>query len=133
MSFSSLRVKELREVAEAFGVDLEGAKTKNQITAVLAEEGVSYEMYKSFQDAERVVPEDDTLSIFQSKPENEDVLGDAILVKMDRANTFYQVGKYTFTIEHPFVNMSTDDAQEIFDNETGFRVATPAEVKQYYS
>lgn len=133
MSFTKLRVQELRQVADAFGVDLEGAKTKNQIAAVLAEEGVSYEMYKAFEDAERVVPEDDTLSIFQSKPENPDVLGDSILVKMDRANTFYQVGQYTFTIEHPFVNMPIDDAQEIFDNETGFRVATPAEVKQYYS
>lgn len=133
MSYKDMRIVDLREVAESFAVDLEGAKSKNQIIKALEEQGVTYEFYDRFKNADRVKPEDDTLSVFQSKSEKEDISGEAILVKMDRSNAFYQVGRYTFTSDHPFVSMPVDDAQEIFDNEEGFRVATPGEVKQYYS
>jgi hypothetical protein len=39
----------------------------------------------------------------------------------------------TFTKDHPFVAMSQSDAQKIFDKEEGFRLATPTEVKEFYS
>jgi hypothetical protein len=39
----------------------------------------------------------------------------------------------TFTKEHPFVAVSEDIAQEIFDKEEGFRLASPREVQEYYS
>jgi hypothetical protein len=38
-----------------------------------------------------------------------------------------------FTKEHPFVAMDKDTAQAIFDKEEGFRLATPAEVQEFYS
>ena len=40
---------------------------------------------------------------------------------------------FTFTKEHPFVAMSSEAAQEIFDKEEGFRLATPREVQDFYS
>jgi hypothetical protein len=39
----------------------------------------------------------------------------------------------TFTKEHPFVAMGKEDAQRIFDKEEGFRLATPAEVREFYN
>lgn len=56
-----------------------------------------------------------------------------ILVKMDRQNSYYEVRGKIFSREHPFVLMSEDEAQAIFDTEWGFRVATPREAAEYYS
>jgi hypothetical protein len=52
---------------------------------------------------------------------------------MDRANPSFSVGRYVFTQEHPFVAMSERDAQYIFDNQSGFRPATPREVQEFYN
>ena len=51
---------------------------------------------------------------------------------MTRANARYDILKHTFTKDHPFVAMSEDDAQKIFDKEEGFRLATPKEVQDFY-
>ena len=40
---------------------------------------------------------------------------------------------FTFTKEHPFIAMSNEAAQAIFDKEEGFRLATPKEVQEYYN
>lgn len=133
MSFNTLTKAELIAAAESFGVEVGKTAKKDEVIKSLEDEGVTFDIYSSMVNAERVDVDDDALEVFTSKPVNPEPLDNAILVKMDRANTFYQVGKYTFTIEHPFVAMPEDDAQEIFDNEEGFRVATPSEVKNYYS
>jgi hypothetical protein len=52
---------------------------------------------------------------------------------MTRANFRYDIMGFTFTKEHPFVAMNKEDAQEIFDKEEGFRLATPKEVQEYYN
>lgn len=134
MSFQKLKVSDLRGVADDFGVDVSNARNKADIIALLSEEGITYDVYESFTKTEKDDVEESAIEVFYDKPQNPEVTGDGvILVKMDRANTFYQIGEYTFTIEHPFVAMSESDAQDIFDVEEGFRVATPSEVKQYYS
>ena len=61
------------------------------------------------------------------KPEN------SVLVKMERMNPRYDVNAFTFTKENPFIVMSEKDAQEIFDTQEGFRLATPKEVQEFYS
>jgi len=48
MSFNNMKLEELRKVAETFAVDHESAKNKADLVALLAEEGVSYDMYSSF-------------------------------------------------------------------------------------
>ena len=57
----------------------------------------------------------------------------SVLVKMERDNQSYNTMNYTFTREHPFVAMSETEAQSIFDNQEGFRLATPREVQEYYA
>jgi hypothetical protein len=52
---------------------------------------------------------------------------------MTRPNYRYDILGFTFTKEHPFIAMSKDSAQAIFDKEEGFRLANPAEVQSFYS
>lgn len=122
-----MKIKELREVGEYFGVELEGLKTKNEVISVLTEEGISYEMYSKFLGAEKA-------EIDVPAPKTNKKPGDnAVLVRMDRENPAYEINGYTFTREHPYVAMSQEDADFIFDTQIGFRMATPREVQEYYN
>lgn len=134
MSFDTMKVVDLRGVAETFGVDLEDAKNKNEILAILAEEGVTYDMYAKFLNAEKEeteLPEEEEIESPKPKAKKSDK--NTVLIKMERKNPSYQTYGYIFSQEHPFVAVSESDAQEIFDNETGFRMATPREVQEFYS
>lgn len=135
MSFDTMKVADLRGVAETFGVDLEDAKNKNEIIALLAEEGVTYDMYSKFLNAEKEEVEEVEEDLVPEEPKQKAKKSDknTVLIRMDRKNPSYQTYGYIFTQEHPFVAVSEKDAQEIFDNETGFRMATPREVQEFYS
>lgn len=132
MSFEALKVAELKQIAEDFAVEVEGLKNKADIIAALSEEGVTWSVYqktqKDLEEAEDVA--DEILPRFDSKKE---ISKDEVLVRMTRENFRYDIMGYTFTKDHPFVAMSEDKAQEIFDKEEGFRLATPKEVQEYYS
>jgi len=135
MSFETLKVAELRKVAEDFAVDTDGLKNKADIIGTLAEEGVTWSVYqKTIKDIEKAADEfgDDSEEILprfnpNAQPE------DTVLVRMTRENFRYDILGFTFTKEHPFVAMTEDNAQEIFDKEEGFRLATPKEVQEYYA
>jgi cupin superfamily acireductone dioxygenase involved in methionine salvage len=133
MSFETLKVSELKKIAEDFAVETEGLKNKTDIISALAEEGVTWSVYE--QTTKKINEEsmetiEDTLPKIDPKkndPEN------TVLVRMTRANFRYDILGHTFTREHPFVAMGKDDAQKIFDKEEGFRLATPTEVQEYYN
>lgn len=127
MSFTAMKVSDLKEVAEYFAVDLEGLKTKNEILSVLTEEGITYEMYNKFLGAEKAETD------LEPRKAKKVVVGETVLVRMERGNPSYQVNGYIFTREHPYVAMSTDDAEYLFSTERGFRMATPREVQEYYN
>ena len=134
MSFETLKVAELRKIAEDFAVDTDGIKSKADIVAALAEEGVTWSVYqKTVKDIEEAADEfADTEEILprfnpDAQPEN------TVLVRMTRENYRYDVIGFTFTKEHPFIAMTEENAQEIFDKEEGFRLATPKEVQEYYA
>ena len=130
MSFDTLKVAELKTIAEDFAVETEGLKNKQDIIAALAEEGVTYELYaKTLKDVEDAKEEVEILPVFDPKAERTE---DTVLVRMTRANFRYDILGHTFTQDHPFVAMHKDAAQEIFDIEEGFRLATPKEVQDYY-
>ena len=130
MSFDTLKVGELKTIAEDFAVETEGLKNKQDIIAALAEEGVTYEVYaKTLKDVEDAKEEVEILPVFDPKAERTE---DTVLVRMTRANFRYDILGHTFTQDHPFVAMHKDAAQEIFDIEEGFRLATPKEVQDYY-
>jgi hypothetical protein len=131
MSFETLKLSELKKVAEDFGVDIEELKSKKDIIAQLAEEGVSWSVYqKTVQDVNDATEE---IEVFPKFDPKKDIHEDKVLVKMDRANFRYDIMGFTFTKEHPFVAMNEKDAQEIFDGEDGFRLATPKEAQDFYS
>jgi hypothetical protein len=131
MSFDKLKVGELKAIAEEFAVDTEGLKNKQDVIAALSEEGVTYEVYeKTLKDVEDAKEEIEILPVFDPKSERSE---DTVLVMMTRANFRYDIMGHTFTNTHPFVAMNKDAAQQIFDKEEGFRLATPKEVQDYYS
>ena len=132
MSFDTLKLAELKQVAEDFAVDITGLKNKETIIAALAEEGVTWSIYSKTQEdleeAEDIM--DEVLPKFDPKADQPE---DTVLVRMTRANFRYDILGHTFTREHPFVAMTKDKAQAIFDKEEGFRLATPSEVQSFYS
>ena len=129
MSFDTLKVAELKVIAEDFAVDTEGLKNKKDIIAALSEEGVSWSVYqKTKQEIEDNLEEIEVIPRLDPKKIDED----SILVRMTRENYRYDIHGHTFTKEHPFVAMPEEDAQKIFDTEEGFRLATPKEVQDFY-
>ena len=130
MSFDTLKVNELKTIAEEFAVDVEGLKNKQEIIAALSEEGVTYQVYeKTLNDIEDAKEEIEVLPVFNPKAKLSE---DTVLVRMTRANFRYDILGQTFTKDHPFAAMNKDDAQKVFDKEEGFRLATPKEVQEYY-
>ena len=133
MSFETLKVSELKKIAEDFAVDAEKLKNKADIIAALAEEGVTFSIYEKTL----AKTEDEELLDSQELPAKldtkKDQLKDAVLVKMERPNFRYDILGYTFTKDHPFLTMDEKDAQKIFDLEDGFRLATPREAQEFYS
>jgi hypothetical protein len=132
MSFETLKIAELKKIAEDFGVEIDGLKNKTDIIAALSEEGVTWSVYE--KTLEKLKEEDDMATEVLAKPVNKKVNPeDTLLVKMERHNYSYETHGFTFTKEHPYAAMDKDTAQEIFDKEEGFRLATPKEVQEFYS
>ena len=132
MSFETLKIAELKKIAEDFGVEIDGLKNKTDIIAALSEEGVTWSVYE--KTLEKLKEEDDMATEVLAKPANKKVNPeDTLLVKMERHNYSYETHGFTFTKEHPYAAMDKDTAQEIFDKEEGFRLATPKEVQEFYS
>jgi len=128
MSFEKLKLSELKSIAENFGVDITDIKSKSGIIDAMENEGVTYEMYDTFANAEKA--EVDLPARKQPKPAPN---GNVVLVKMDRANPSYEIDGHVFTKEHPYVAMSEEDAEFIFETQQGFRMATPKEIQEYYN
>lgn len=122
-----MKVAELRELADAYGVDREDAKTKVKLIAALEADGID-DAFVAAQSPEEDVP------VETAAPVKKAPVGPEVLVKMNRANPTYEIKGHRFTSDHPFVVMSEDDAQEIFDYDPrGFVIATPKEAKEFYS
>jgi hypothetical protein len=128
MSFSDLKITELKKVAEAFGVSSDGVKTKQEIIALLEEEGITAQMYEKFTGAEK-----QPIEVEKRKEKKTVKAENSVLVKMERSNHSYQTMGYDFSAQHPFVAMPESDAQHIFDREEGFRLATPREAQEFYN
>lgn len=133
MSFDTLKVSELKKVAEDFGVDIEDLKNKKDIIAALAEEGVSWSVYEKTTKTLEEADQEEAQEVLPRFDPKKDRPEDSVLVRMTRANHRYDAMGFTFTQDHPFVVMTEEQAQEIFDKEDGFRIATPREAQEFYS
>ena len=131
MSFETLKVAELKQIAEDFAVDIEGLGGKKDIIAALAEEGVTWSIYSKTKEIEE---EEKEMNATTAKPEAKTIKQeDLVLVKMTRPNFSYEIMGHKFTKDHPFVAMDKGTAQAIFDKEEGFVLATPHEVQEFYN
>jgi hypothetical protein len=133
MSFDTLKVSELKKIAEDFGVEVDNLKNKNDVIAALAEEGVTWSVYEQTTKKLENEAEDVSVEVLPKFDPNKEQPEDSVLVRMTRANFRYDILGFTFTKDHPFVAMKSDQAQAIFDKEEGFRLATPAEAREFYN
>lgn len=130
MSFDQYKINELKKIAEDFGVEANSLKSKKDIISALEEEGVTWSVYQqTLENVEGM----ETTTIEKTKNEVVEDLKDQVLVRMTRNNFRYDIAGFTFTKEHPYVAMPSAKAQQIFDKEDGFRLATPKEVQDFYS
>lgn len=129
MSFDTLKINELKKVADSFGIEVPEKATKQSVILALQDEGITYDMYAKFSGAEKqdIKVED------QPKKKVKLDKSNTILVRMDRQNPSYSTHGYVFTQQHPFIAMLEDEAQSIFDTEIGFRPATPREAQDFYN
>lgn len=124
MSLSNLNKKELHKLAEAADVLLKGDETNREIVAKLQENNVSFEFYtKAVLDAETGDSEEES-TLFKTTD---------VLLKMERKNPSFQAYGHLFTREHPYAIVNEATAQQIIDNFEGFRIASPAEARSFYS
>jgi len=131
MSFDNMKVAELKQIAEDFAVPAENLKSKKDLIAALAEEGVTWSVYaKTQENLENPDFKEEIIPKFDPKQK---LAPDTVLVRMTRANQRYDILGFTFTKDHPFVPMGQDKAQDIFDREEGFRLSTAKEVQDFYS
>lgn len=124
MSLTSLNKEELAKLANKADVELDGDETKNQMIAKLKENNVGYEFYKKAFLEEDADESEETSALFNSSD---------VLIKMERKNPTFQAYGVTFTREHPYAIVNESIAQDIIDNYEGFRLASPAEAKAFYS
>lgn len=130
MSFSSLKVGDLRQIAESYGAEEVQLMTKKDLLTWLDEEGVTYGDYNALANAEKADEDDLDLPKQPTAPSKDE---DLVIIKMERANPGYMaIGKYFFTQTAPFVAVPRVDANEIFRLEEGFRLANDVEVQEYY-
>lgn len=129
MSFDTLKTNELKKVAESFGIDLPEKSTKQSLILALQDEGITFDMYAKFSGAEQVEIKEEDRPAKKVKLDKTN----SVLVRMDRFNPSYSTHGYTFTQQHPFIAMTEDEAQRIFDTEIGFRPATPKEAQEFYN
>jgi hypothetical protein len=121
MSFSAMKLEELQKAAHLFGIAITEEDTKKEIINKIQENGKTYAMYKKFEE-----PSDETAN---SSIE----FNSTILLKMSRQNPSFEAYGYKFTRSHPYQVMPQEDAQTIMDTYDGFVIATPDEVKSFYS
>lgn len=121
MSFTNMKLEDLQKVAHFFEIEITEKDTKKEIIFKLQESGKTYSMYKRFTES---VEESGIDQIEFSK---------TILLKMQRQNPTFELFGYRFTRSHPYQVMPQEDAQKIMDSHEGFVIASPDEVKSFYS
>lgn len=141
---STFDESELSAIAEFYAVDLQEDMSNEEIVAELEANGVTPEMWASLKaEAEKALADEaqaqkrkpgrPAKKAAAPKPTKQDVqTGAFVVVKMNRLNPTYETHGHRFTKDHPYVAMSAEDAQDIFDTEEGFALANPREVQEYY-
>lgn len=140
MSFSGLKVDELRKACDFFAVDVEPKAKKEELILELQNNGVDWQSYQKFVLGEPDVPVENT-RVEPKKVVTEELqaadnkyTNSTVLVKLQGKNASFEVMGFKFTQRNPYNAMPADKAQKIMDWHPGvFCVATPREVQEFYS
>lgn len=143
MSFSSLKVDELKRVVGFFVKDVEAADpekpTKKELIAALASDSgqgpVTWEEYETSylpNSGTAVKEEKPAKKIPSPDDETEDV--EHVLVKYTGKNPRWDVIGFTFIKKHPYHSVPVEKAEWLIKNQQEkFTLALPSEVKDYYN
>lgn len=142
--FNSLKVNELKAIAEFFVVDVVAANPdkpgKAELVAALesGDDPVTWEQYETiFLPAQRTAdePAGPDLTAKKEKSEKPKVIDTSnyVLIKMERRNPRYDIAGLSFTKEHPYHSVDPETAEFIVRNIEGFRLAMPSELADYYN
>lgn len=147
MSFSSLKVDELKKVAGYFVKDVVAADqenpTKKELIAALAtEDGQGPVTWEDYQTAylpnagTANKPEEPGEPVAKKipSPDDEDEDVEHVLVKYTGKNPRWDVIGYTFVKRHPYHSVPIEKAEWLIKNQNDrFTLALPSEVKDYYN
>lgn len=131
MSFNEMKVGELRELADAYAVDINKSDNKEVIIRKMTENGVTWD-YHVAQTANET-PGVERVPVAEFDEPAEDNGEGQILLRMTRANGTFQVRGATFTQSNPYAIVKERDADYILETYEGFRIASPKEVREFYS
>jgi len=133
MSFETLKVAELRQLADDYAVDYDAKDNKTVLIAKLNENGVTWDYHKAQigEPVENVETAPVVEASFDSPVES--FVEQDVLLRMTRANSTFQVRGATFTQANPYAVVKESDADFIMDTYEGFRIASPKEVRAFYS
>lgn len=146
MSFSTLKVEDLKKVADFFVVDVEAADpekgpTKKELLAALAsgDDPVTWDQYKDIYlkavetgNAEPEETEEEDEPVVEKKVDKY-ADSDKVLIKYERKNPSYEILGYTFTTRHPYATVPAEVAEHLVRKVEGFRLALPSELTDYYN
>ena len=130
MSFKNLKQPELKKAAADFGVELpKGIISNDKIIELLEADGVTYDQWAKLQ------PKEDEEETEVEVEETEEPEGEErnTLIKMTRANPTFEDRGYRFTKSHPYVLVTEEDAEWFIENYEGFKIASPKELREFYS
>lgn len=133
-----MRVADLRQVAESFGVGLEPNAKKESILVELEENGVTWDQYTKFKEAAENTPQEEPESPREQRSQilaeaHERFSNSQQLLKMVGKNASFEVLGFKFSQSHPFNFMSAKEAQDIIDfYPDKFRMASPREAEEFY-
>jgi hypothetical protein len=130
---------ELLAYAEEFGTEAKPTLNKADIVALLEEDGISVDFIAE-QEKARAEEEPEIDAAFIDNTELEPVAPaaadddeDVVLVRMVRANPTYEIRGHVFRSTHPYALVKESDADYLIEEHGGFRMASPKEVREFYS
>lgn len=131
--FLEFNDRELLEVADEFGVELNPNSARAEVLMAFDEFGVTREVYDTMHPKVELVEETVETTTPVLKTRTDAPVGERVVLKMTRKNARYEIRGAVFTRENPYALVAESDVDYIIDVVGGFEVARPSEVAKYYA
>lgn len=124
-SFEDLELGDLRLLCDKYGVEYRRNMGKVQLIQALENDGVRPQDESHVEPIAEVVITPVEEALVEQEEE--------ILIRMVRRNPRYETAGFKFLKDHPFQVVPVSVADHLIENVGGFRVASPAEAKDFYN